>query len=202
MTGGCGWYEGASGIGSYEAFSAVQSHLPMSPLQQVLVERVTITLPYRECQAHISDTRPILVAAKLGRNDNVLEIGRTAGMVTSFNGQGLVLPAAEEAYYSFNSRNPFNIPVRGEFRVYDRMGNEWLVSYEEDVPGHRIGNWYPASGKSIVTGGQGFYAGIAGRADYEFFAANLTGWRQAAFVTYPQVLVARLPGQFTTGSHS
>ena len=196
VTGGTGYYAGATGAGSYERFmlGVQQPGSSQIQYQEVAVERVHITLPTDVPGRPQEDTRGATVITSTGANNLVTGLGMNSGFITSVSPSALPPLTKQEVNFTLHPENAFSLPVEGTARGFDDLGNEQDSTFLETIPGTSIGIWYRAIGHSKTTGGKGAYQDMVGEADYEYF------WIQTNFANPPPDITEYLQIVVTRGT--
>lgn len=157
-----GVYSNVNGGGSLEAFThdAYDQILGQPYIQRVTIARLQFTAdgPVQ------TDNRNVLVAARVGFNNDNTHHGMNVGVPTSDSVPLIVTSVRAEYDYT-------NIPVQGQGFARNDAGDSQHWSYEVDpASGQDLGGFlFHYFGPSTFLEGTGVYAGNVGSAEWESF---------------------------------
>ena len=165
VTGGTGLFEGATGTGTFEAFSVqVFSNEPnQAAFEQVVISRLTIDAPGALDQL---DLRPVSVTSRIGYDNENTGFGVNVGAPTSDSGP-IVLTNLRSEY-------PLGAPVTGQSYATDNGTNSanWIFHTESSAP-YPPSIFWRSQGTAELVSGTGIFAGYSGESDWETFSIGL-----------------------------
>lgn len=192
VTGGTGYFDGATGSGTHEFFSNYfDSGDPNFFIYQgIMVERMSVTVN-TDAPIAQTDTRPVIVLAKNGTEFLQDGYGTNSGVFTS-RSPGTIDLRTEVGGYTFTpttvSDDP--LPFVGTFEDTGPDGTVYGTSFGahlEQLDGTIFGY---ATGTSKTEGGTGAFVGATGSATYEAFTAVRSN--DGTVLTYSQVVAVRI----------
>lgn len=191
VTGGTGYFAGATGSGTAELFLYVTGGDGNGTTfyQGIDVTRLSVTV---ETDAPLAqaDTRPVVVIAKNGIENLFTGVGHNDGPYTSAS-PGLELAIHETADYTFAPLPIATAPFAGTWEATYTNGTIFGTSEGPTISYNHLGSvFHYAPGSAKQTGGTGAYVGATASSTYEAFAVGTGGPQDAA--TYSQIVVTRV----------
>ena len=158
-----GVYAGAIGGGSFESFVRFGFIQGVGQItQQVSITRLQFTA---DGPAQ-TDHRKVLVAARVGFNNDNTQHGMNVGVPTSDSGPLIVTSVRAEYDYT-------TFPVQGQGFARNDSGDSQHWSYEVTSSEDLGGFLFRYTGPSTFLEGTGVYAGYVGSAEWESFQVGL-----------------------------
>lgn len=191
VTGGTGYFAGATGSGTAELFLYVTGGDGNGTTfyQGIDVTRMSVTVETDAPRVQ-SDTRPVIVMAKNGVENLITGVGYNEGPYTSAS-PGEALAIQERSDYTFAPLPIATAPFTGTWEATYTNGTMVGTSVGPTISYNHLGSvFHYAPGTAKRTGGTGAFVGATESSTYEAFAVGTGGPQDAA--TYSQIVVTRI----------
>jgi hypothetical protein len=182
--GGTGAFENASGSGTFEVFARDYFGDSGPAYQQVVVNRMQITLPDGPEQ---TDTRNVVVSVRVGVNDGNTMTGQNVGGPTSDDADP-ALPRLTNLLAQYEYAPPLPHQGRSESRNAAGDAQYWEFLTNESRP--LTDYFWFAQGSAQMVSGEGFYAGYTADSEWMAFESWMTQLSPNLF-TYSNVVIDR-----------
>lgn len=188
VSGGTGFYAGASGGGSFESYIAYTGALPNghSQYHSVNVDRLQVTLP-ADTGVEQTDTRGMAVLVLTGRENSQTGIGFNEGPIVSGSGN---LPPLTHEVNNYTLVWPEGPPFIGDFLDTNETGDTLEGTYNNKNKPLPIYGFGYNVGHATFTKGTGAYKDLVGSSDFEVFSTGL-GTEDGINYDYMSIIASR-----------